>query len=109
MDDRLTREQRLYILGHTDKTVKELASHLRVSEASVKEVLTNKNFQNISPLKKIIFYFILCFLPFIIFLIAEIFCRMAGVGNDYPLVKQTSIYGLKRNRINRDIAKRYFN
>jgi tetratricopeptide (TPR) repeat protein len=71
-------------------------------------VMTNKNYQNISPFKKILFYFILFLLPFIIFLVLEIFFRAAGVGNDYPLVKQQSIYSLKRNIINRDIAKRYF-
>ena len=108
MFDGLTRKQRHYILGHREKTVKELASHLKISEDSVKKVLSNKNYQNISPLKKILFYFILFLLPFIIFLAAEIFFRAAGVGNDYPLVKQQSIYSLKRNIINRDIAKRYF-
>jgi tetratricopeptide (TPR) repeat protein len=71
-------------------------------------VLTNKNHQNFSPFKKILFYFILFLLPFIIFMVAKILFRVAGVGNDYPLVKQQSIYSLKRNIINRDIAKRYF-
>jgi len=108
MDDGLTRKQKQYILAHREKTVKVLAQYLKVSEKSVKEVLKTRHSPHISSSKKIVFYSIAVFLPFLVLLAAETVLRIAGVGNDYPLVRQKSIHRFKSNIINRDIAKRYF-
>ena len=45
-----------------------------------------------SPSKKIAFYSAALILPFLMLLLVEITLRIAGYGNEYPLVEQTRYF-----------------
>jgi tetratricopeptide (TPR) repeat protein len=69
---------------------------------------TSYSGKNISLLKEKIFWFILVFLPFLIFFVTEIILRVSGYEDELNLVAKVSRSGTEYYTINQLVGKRYF-
>ncbi len=70
--------------------------------------MTNES-SNLSPKKRVLFSLILIALPVIFLILLEGLLRLFGYGDDYPLVKEQTLYHKPKYVVNRQVARRYFN
>ena len=73
-----------------------------------KKTNIKKSANEIDPKRKRIFSFILALIPFLIFLIIELFLRILQYGESYKLFIDYDFYGKEYRKCNPEFGKKYF-
>jgi tetratricopeptide (TPR) repeat protein len=109
MTNNLTKKQIKYIRDqYGKKTIPEIAKDLGISKGLVKKVATEKREVTFTRPKKIAFYSVAIIVPFLTLILIEITLRIAGYGNNYPLVQQTTFFQQTLKTVNPEITTRSF-